>query len=255
MLIAVSLKLYFDPARTVGYCRAAAALAAEIPEVAAGTVGLAVLPSFLSIPAAAEVFAGTPVRLGAQDLGPFDRGPYTGEVSGADLRHFGCSLVEVGHAERRRLFGEDESLIAAKVAAAVRNELAPLLCVGEAAPGDPKVAAQQCAALVNSATAGRVEGELWIGYEPVWAIGAEQPAPPDYVREVCTRLRELTYGRAQEVRILYGGSAGPGLLTQLWGTVDGLFLGRFAHDPQALRSVLSEAVELQRKDSGTSYRR
>ncbi len=246
MLIAVSLKLYFDHARTLDYCRAAADLARQIPEVRGGTVVLAVLPSFLSIPGAAEVFAGTPVRLGAQDLGPFDRGPYTGEVSGTDLRDFGCSVVEVGHTERRRLFGEDDVMVAAKVAAAVRNGLVPLLCVGEEAPGDPDDAARQCAAQVASATAGRVDPELWIGYEPVWAIGASEPAPAAHVRAVCARLRELTRECADRVRILYGGSAGPGLLAQLEGQVDGLFLGRFAHDPEALRSVLVEAAALAR---------
>lgn len=244
MLIAVSLKLYFDHARTLGYCRSVAALTAQFPELEGGTVDLAVLPSFLSIPGAAEVFAGTPVRLGAQDLSPFDRGPFTGEVSGTDLRDFGCSLVEVGHAERRRIFGEDDAMVASKVAAAVRNGLVPLLCVGEETPGDPDEAARHCAAQVATAAPDPLDAELWIAYEPVWAIGADQAAPAAHVRTVCGRLRELTRERARRVRILYGGSAGPGVLTRLESTVDGLFLGRFAHDPDALRSVLAEAADL-----------
>lgn len=239
--IAVSLKLYFDHQRTVEYVRAAAALALDLPGVREGRVSLAVLPSFLSIPAAAEIVKGTRVMLGAQDLSPQDRGPYTGEVSGTDLRAFGCSLVEVGHAERRSLFGEDDAMVAAKVAAALRNDLIPLLCVGEDSLISSEDAAQRCAEQILAATAGGTEREMWIGYEPIWAIGAAQPASPDHVRAVCGHLRALVTDRVPNLTILYGGSAGPGLLPELGEAVDGLFLGRFAHDPRALEQVLIEA--------------
>lgn len=81
-----------------------------------------------------------------------------------------------------------------------------------------------------------------LAYEPVWAIGAPAPADPDYVNRVVALLRaELLTGTGTDVGIVYGGSAGPGLLPRL-GSVDGLFLGRFAHVPEQLGAVIDEAV-------------
>ena len=81
-----------------------------------------------------------------------------------------------------------------------------------------------------------------VAYEPYWAIGAAQPAPTGYVADVCQRVRAALAEHLDDVAIIYGGSAGPGLLTDLGGDVDGLFLGRFAHDPQAVAGVLAEAA-------------
>jgi triosephosphate isomerase len=88
---------------------------------------LIVLPSFPSLPEVLSIFAGTAVEVGAQDLFWEDRGPYTGAVSGADLRQIGCSYVEVGHVERRRVFGEDNKVASRKLTAALRNGLTPII--------------------------------------------------------------------------------------------------------------------------------
>ncbi|WP_371871314.1 triose-phosphate isomerase [Phytohabitans rumicis] len=86
----------------------------------------------------------------------------------------------------------------------------------------------------------RVNGSrpVVVAYEPVWAIGAAEPAGVDHIAAVCDALR----ARVPDSPVVYGGSAGPGLLTRLRGAVDGLFLGRFAHDPAALADVLDEAA-------------
>ena len=82
-----------------------------------------------------------------------------------------------------------------------------------------------------------------MAYEPQWAIGAPEPATPAYISAVITgldaHLRSLP-GQADS-RVIYGGSAGPGLITELDSAVAGLFLGRFAHDPKALKTILDEA--------------
>jgi triosephosphate isomerase len=204
-----------------------------------------VLPAFPALPAVAEIFASTTVRIGAQDLCADDAGARTGEVGGAMLAELGCRYVEVGHAERRTLYGETEPVVAAKLSAALRHGLAPVLCVGEADRVSVAQAAGECrrqvaSALAPSGHAGQ-SGRIVVAYEPHWAIGAAEPAPESHIRGVCAALRE---DLAEGSRVIYGGSAGPGLLTRLGDAVDGLFLGRFAHDPDALASVLDEAGTL-----------
>ena len=243
-VVAVSLKMYFDRARTLDYCREVAARVGPVVGPALG-VEAVVLPDHLSLAAAAEALLPAGVVLGAQDLCAQDRGPYTGEVSGADLADLGVRVVEVGHAERRSLFGESDAVVAAKTTAAVRNRLVPLLCVGEPTPGPASEAADFCVAQLGSAVAELAPADtVWVAYEPVWAIGAPRPAPAEHVIEVCRALGRAVADR-RDARVLYGGSAGPGLLTELWPAVDGVFLGRFAHEVDALVSVVQEAAALQ----------
>lgn len=242
-VVAVSLKMYFDRARTLEYCARILERLEGVAAVTAGAVRVAVLPDFLTLAECADVLRGTPVILGAQDLAPRDRGALTGEVSGADLAGLGVGCVEVGHAERRGIFHEDDALVAGKFAAALRNGLIPLLCVGEPVRGDADAAATYCLEQVRAAVGPGASSEVWIAYEPVWAIGAPEPAPAAHVAEVCRRLRDGVVDLLPAARLLYGGSAGPGLLTALGPSVDGLFLGRFAHDPAALARVVVEAGE------------
>lgn len=86
-----------------------------------------------------------------------------------------------------------------------------------------------------------------VAYEPRWAIGASRPAGPEHIRAVCAGLTDALAGTAElrRSRVIYGGSAGPGLPTELDGAVTGLFLGRFAHDPYAVRQVLDEVLALR----------
>jgi triosephosphate isomerase len=84
------------------------------------------------------------------------------------------------------------------------------------------------------------EQEVILAYEPVWAIGAAQPADPDHVVNVTNELRRMAAGRKGVTRIVYGGSAGPGTFAKIAEGVDGLFLGRFAHDINNLQKVIQE---------------
>lgn len=245
VLLGVSLKMYLDHAATLRWVREVVAIAGRAPAVLDGRVQVAVLPTFVSIEAVSEITRNAPVDHGAQDLSWADQGAFTGEVSGRDLVTLGCRYVEVGHAERRRLFGEDDTIVARKLSAAVRHGLVPILCVGELDRRDSAAAVEFCVGQVRSALAevDAVE-ELIIAYEPVWAIGADEPAGVDHVRSVCAGIRAGVADdhRLSGVRVIYGGSAGPGLLTELGRNgVDGLFLGRFAHDPAALSTMIDEA--------------
>ena len=153
------------------------------------------------------------------------------------LRSIGCSIVELGHAERRRLFGETDIEVAKKAQAAVRNGLTPLVCIGEKTQGTPQEAVEECRPQIESILA-VTEQEIIFAYEPVWAIGQPKPASAEYVVAVTKELRVLCGDR--KVRFLYGGSAGPGTFDAMRDGVDGLFLGRFAHDVGNFREVITE---------------
>ena len=244
--IGLSTKMYFSHARTLEWVRAVAEICAQHPATADGVVQFFVIPTFPSVPAVVDLARPAGIAVGAQDVAEEDDGPFTGEVSAAELAELGATLAEIGHAERRRLFGETPEVTARKAHAALRNGLAPVLCVGEPERGDPARAAEDCIAQLTSALdparAAGSGGGLLVAYEPFWAIGAAEPASPDHVRAVCGALREHVAGDAlfPDAKVIYGGSAGPGLLSQIADDVDGMFLGRFAHDPEAVRKILDE---------------
>lgn len=248
-ILGVSLKMYFGHAQTLDWCRAVRRIAQDHEAVAPGRASLFVLPGFVCLPEALEILRPT-VAVGAQDLATDDTGAQTGEVGGAELAEIGCSIVEIGHAERKRRQGESSDVVSAKTASAFRHGMTPLVCVGEADRGTPETAVEACVdqleAALRDSDAQALGGRVLVAYEPEWAIGRPSPAPPEFVREVGLGLREHLAGRTAnpESSVLYGGSAGPGLLGRLDGAVDGLFLGRFAHDPNALRDILDEVNRL-----------
>jgi len=143
------------------------------------------------------------------------------------------------------------SLRPLKTAAALDAGLVPLLCVGEGTATDPEEAARFCVDQLGRALGGQLNhaDQLILAYEPVWAIGASMPASPRYVNAVLGHLRRqvsaIVGDHAMKILIIYGGSAGPGLLGALC-KVDGLFLGRYAHKPKNFGTVLEEATRLGR---------
>jgi triosephosphate isomerase len=253
--IGISLKMYMGYEQTVRWCERISEIAEEHPAVAGGLAQLFVLPSFPTIPRCLEIFAGSGVAVGAQNLFWEDAGAFTGEVGGGMLSEMGCSYAEVGHAERRRIFGESDHVVASKAVAALRNGLTPVVCVGELTRMTPKQAARTCirdvAVVVDAARIGLTPAPLLVAYEPQWAIGAAEPAPVDYIQHVCRAISRWLIGQptAAGSRVVYGGSAGPGLLSQLGDAVDGLFLGRRAHDPAAVVSILDEVSASQPQQS------
>lgn len=262
-LLIISLKMYFTPDRTLTYLRDLLAPKNKIVlPMNRDKLLLALIPDFLTIYPCAQIIkdwsAGfqseseSHFLLGAQDCFWESAGAYTGEVSPSSLHSLGVRLVELGHAERRALFGESDAQIARKAAAAVEHGLIPLVCVGEVtAPGPIAseavgLAVRECAGQVR-AVLGAIPATAPVifAYEPVWAIGKPRPAGVDHVAAVVEGIRAVIGEREGEVRVLYGGSAGPGL----WGAgglgkaVDGMFLGRFAHEIEGVRKVVEEVEE------------
>lgn len=245
--VGVSLKMYFDHEQTLLWCSNVAAIAGMHPAVVSGAVDLVVIPSFPELQAAVSIFDGTRAAVGAQNLSWEDAGAFTGEVSARQLAQVGCTHVEIGHAERRRIFHEDAEMLQAKVAAAVRNHLTPILCVGEPESDGVEAAARLCVDQLDEMTRAVTSSlggfQAVVAYEPEWAIGAEQPASLEHIRAVCSEIKRWLDEHPQLTgsRVIYGGSAGPGLVTSLGDSVDGVFLGRFAHRPEAVGGVLDEA--------------
>jgi triosephosphate isomerase len=259
IVLGTSLKMYFSHAQTLEWSRAVAEILAGSPAVSDGSVEFFVAPTFPALPEVIRIFAPNPVA--AQNVASYERGPYTGEVSAAELAEIGVRIVEIGHAERRRLMGETDSQVAAKCALALRNGLTPLICVGESERGSVNhavdvVTDQVNAALAEAGDAGP-SARVLVAYEPHWAIGGAEPAPASYVGEVCQAARDRLGRPWGDLKLLYGGAAGPGTLTALGETVDGLFLGRFVHDPREVARVLDEAAALlvARKEERPSMER
>ncbi|KAH9885655.1 Triosephosphate isomerase [Xylariomycetidae sp. FL2044] len=258
-IVGVSTKMYFSAARTRTYIdellqhllpsqSSSSSSPSDYDNDVLDRLDVFVVPDHVTLTSVIAQLRDTRVLTGAQDAFHDDAGAYTGEVSPAVLAEVGCRIVEIGHAERRRLFGETDADAARKAAAAARHGMIPLVCVGERTTGGDDedgvaIAVDECRTQVEAVMAAVPDdAEVILAYEPVWAIGAAQPAAAGYVVGVTTRLRALdcVRRRAGVTRILYGGSAGPGLFEKLKEGVDGLFLGRFAHDPAQFYKTILE---------------
>ena len=197
-----------------------------------------VLPPFTALRSVQTLIEGDKLRLGygAQDISPHDDGAYTGDVSGRMLAKLGCQYVLAGHSERRHYHHEDDEVVAAKVGAALRSGLTPILCVGEplavrqSGEQIPHTLGQLDGGL-SGLTAGQVAG-LVVAYEPVWAIGTGEVATPEDAQEVCGAIRDrlsAVHGgaSARGTRILYGGSVKPGNMPAIMAQadIDGALVG------------------------------
>ncbi len=209
-----------------------------------------VLPPFTALRSVQTLVAGDKLRIGygAQDLSPHDQGAYTGDVSGRMLAKLGCSCVLAGHSERRQYHGEDDALINAKVKAALRNELAPILCIGEdlgiRRAGDHlRHTLGQLDAGLAGVSAEQVAG-LVIAYEPVWAIGTGEVCPPEDAQEVCGAIRRRVSevrddAVASAVRILYGGSVKAANIAAIMAQpdIDGALVGGASLDAAEFAAI------------------
>ncbi|WP_329130667.1 triose-phosphate isomerase [Streptomyces sp. NBC_01476] len=214
-------------------------------------VEVAVLPPYTDLRSVQTLVDGDKLKIkyGAQDLSQHDAGAYTGEISGAMLAKLKCTFVAVGHSERRQYHGEDEPVVNAKIKAAYRHGLTPILCVGEGL--DVRRAGRQV-----EHTLAQLDGALKdipadqaativIAYEPVWAIGTGEVATPGDAQEVCGairgRLAEL-YGQelADGVRIQYGGSVKAGNVAAIMAQpdVDGALVGGAALDAEEFVKIV-----------------
>ena len=212
-------------------------------------------PSMLTLQPLSVQIDRRKFRLASQNAYFHDEGAYTGEVSFTMLRelvHYGI----VGHSERRHIFHEDLDMVRDKLSAAVRNDITPILCVGETKQerkeGETKqVLHDQLMTALSNLTAAEV-GKMVIAYEPVWAIG-QVAAKPDQVQEATDYIRHyiadvFSASAAKRVRLLYGGDLAPEIVKGLLDVngVDGFLVGSRSLNYQAFADIVDAAHRWQR---------
>jgi triosephosphate isomerase len=247
VILGVSLKAYLGFAETERWLTGISNL--TLP----ANVRLFVLPSYLTIGVALRVLAGTRVEVGGQDVSSEGPGPWTGEITAAALAEAGATYAEMGHSERRRLHGETDAQVGAKITRSLAAGLTPVLCVGEAEFGSVSDAAGTVRGqLLRRLTGVRRGTELLVAYEPEWAIGATESASPRRIADVTGVIRIFADQAGLAVRILYGGSADRGLFSELRRLAapgqcpDGLFLGRAGLDLANLTAIVGELSQAPR---------
>lgn len=204
------------------------------------SVTIFLVPPFTVLRNVCELAEELPILVGAQNMHWQDRGAYTGEISPAMIKDCGADLVELGHSERRSMFGETDFTVNKKVHAALAYGLKPLICVGESAPekefGASLESVLRQVKIALHGISREHMGEVIIAYEPVWAIGeGSAPAEPGYANSIHTAIRRILseiydQATAERVPLLYGGSVNLENARKLISEseIDGLFVGRTA---------------------------
>lgn len=196
--------------------------------------------------------ADDPFGLGAQDLSWEEEGAYTGEISGLMLKDVGCRSVIVGHSERRRLLGDTDARVNNKLKAALRHDLAPILCVGETleerqAGHTQDVVKEQLLQALRDISPEQMTG-LAIAYEPVWAIGTGYAASVRQIEDVHAFLRSVINTEwpqtGRGTRIIYGGSVSSENAGELFGSdeIDGALVGKACLDPEGFAKICGMAA-------------
>ena len=224
----------------------ARAVAAGVP----GGVDVALFPPFPYLGTVAEAVAGAAVRVGGQDVSEHAPGAFTGEVAAEMLADSGCSMVLVGHSERRHGLGESDERVAAKLVRALDVGLVPVLCVGETLDEREggrtgEVVGRQLDAVFALRAAASL-GSVVVAYEPVWAIGTGRTASPQQAQEVHALLRRRIAdagGDPAATPILYGGSVKPDNARELFAMadIDGGLIGGASLDAQAFLAICGAA--------------
>lgn len=204
-----------------------------------------IAPAFTALFSLAQLARNTRVLVGAQNMNDVEEGAFTGEISVRMLKEAGASFVILGHSERRRNYGEENSLINRKIHLALQNNLEVLLCVGETAAerSSGKTQAiienqlQECLSGVAK------DAKITVAYEPVWAIGNGHAATPNDAQEMHQCIRKWLDGKnlGQRTRILYGGSVNAKNALEFLKEkdIDGLLVGSASLNPQSFSEIVN----------------
>lgn len=224
-------------------------------EIAGDEVQVTVFPAFPYLAQVAQSLssAGSAIQVGAQDAYFTSNGAYTGEVSLSMLKDVGCSVVLVGHSERRHVIGESDTLINEKVLAALEAGFEVVLAVGETleqreADKTHAVNIGQIAAGLAGVSAAQMN-KVTLAYEPVWAIGTGKTATPEDAQTAHERIRSFVRtglfndAVADALRIQYGGSMKPGNAAELLAQpdIDGGLIGGAALNANDFAGIINAA--------------
>ena len=219
---------------------------------ALGNVEVAIAPPFTSLYSTGVALTETDFKLAAQNMYFEDMGAFTGETSPLFLKDVGCSYVLIGHSERRDIFKETDEVIAKKIASAIKNDLKPILCVGEHL--EERESGQtwefiESQLKTDLAKLSSTElANLTIAYEPIWAIGTGKTATPNQAEEVHFAIRnflskEFDGALAEKTRILYGGSVKAANAREIMSqaNIDGVLVGGASLDPVEFGKIIHSA--------------
>jgi triosephosphate isomerase len=231
LFIAGNWKMNYTGSQTETFCREFKAKGLE-----GHKVDILLSPSFTSLSAMAAILGDTPVHIAGQNMCIADRGAFTGAISAEMLLDAKCSHVLLGHSERRQYFHESNEGVNLKTKQALKNGLTPIICIGETKEEresqitEEIVKTQLLGALADLSNEDILK--TVIAYEPVWAIGTGLTASPEQAQEVHRFIRTILEERsdvetAEQIRLLYGGSAKPTNAESLLSEkdIDGLLIG------------------------------
>ena len=244
-LIAGNWKMYKTTAE-------AKAFAEEFSKLYKDTdVRAAICAPFTQLVALKEAFAGTNVKLGAQNVHFEDEGAFTGEISVEMLKEIGVDYCIIGHSERREYFAETDETVNLKLKKLFSSsEIIPILCVGE---NLSEREAGNAFDVVEGQLKADLEGidkadvsKLVIEYEPIWAIGTGKTATPEQAGEMCAHIRNIVEKLYDEdtcdsVIIQYGGSVKPENASEIMNMdeIDGALVGGASLDASKFIKIVS----------------
>ncbi len=212
-------------------------------------IDIVLFPPFTSLFIAGEILRDTNIKLGAQNVFYEEKGAYTGEVSPLQIKDVGAEYVIIGHSERRNIIGENDEIINKKVMKAIKNNLSPIICVGETLKEREENRTQSVViSQLKAALQGVDEGcikKVIVAYEPIWAIGTGKNSTGVDAQETCKALREClsniyTPTIGQNIRIQYGGSVTSSNIAEFAKEcdIDGALVGGASQDVESFSRIV-----------------
>ncbi len=214
------------------------------------SVDIVVCPPFTALSTAASLLKGSPVKLGAQTVNENAEGAFTGEISPIMITSLGCTHVILGHSERRQYYGVTDAIVNRKIITALKNNLVPIVCVGESlaereANSTLAVVSRQVKAALTDIPSADMK-KIVFAYEPIWAIGTGRTATPAQAQEVHLAIRDILkdqYGSltSLSIRIIYGGSVKPENMSELMACedIDGGLVGGASLKPDSFAGIVN----------------
>lgn len=257
-LIAGNWKMNMLPSEAKGFIEE---LKPQLPKQK--TCDVAICAPYVVMPALMKAARDCRIGMGAQNVSEHEKGAYTGEVSGAQLKDIGTKYVIIGHSERRQYNGETDELVNIKALNTLAQGMIPIICVGESLEQRERgLTLAHIAYQVKAALYGMSDEQVRrcvMAYEPIWAIGTGKTATAEQAEEVCAHIRAVIrkeHGArtARAVTILYGGSMNAGNADELLEKpdIDGGLIGGASLKPGDFARIIAatarEAVARGQED-------
>ncbi len=224
-----------------------------LDEVELNNIEVIICPPALYLEMATDIAFENKLFIGSQNISVHEFGAFTGEISGSMLKSMDVEFCIIGHSERRKYFNETNKMINTKLMILQRNKIIPIVCIGETLEEremgiTKKIITSQLEEVFKDI---KINGNVVIAYEPIWAIGTGKTATPQQAQEIHKFIRKwLTdnYSKsiAENLPILYGGSAKPQNIKSLLEQpdIDGGLIGGASLDIEEF----SEMIEITAKN-------